>query len=57
MLGPVRFAMLRAKKGDGMIQPAHVADTYWHLAAQHRSAWSNEVDLRSCRETPWYNSS
>ena len=26
--------------------PAHMADAYWHLATQDRSAWTLELDLR-----------
>jgi NAD(P)-dependent dehydrogenase (short-subunit alcohol dehydrogenase family) len=29
------------------IHPDHVADTYWHLVEQHRSAWTLELDLRA----------
>ena len=42
MLGPDRFAALRAEKGgdqDGLLLPAEVAETYLHLHRQHRSAW------------------
>lgn len=56
MLGAERFAQLRAARGDGLLQPAHVAETYYHVATQHRSVWSNELDLRPFSETPWYNS-
>ena len=47
---------LRAERGDGLLQPAHVAETYHHVATQHRSVWSNEVDLRPYTEMAWYNS-
>jgi NAD(P)-dependent dehydrogenase (short-subunit alcohol dehydrogenase family) len=30
------------------LQPAHIADVYWHLHRQERSAWAQEIDLR-----PW----
>lgn len=59
MLGPERFAALRAAKGgakDGLLAPAHIAETYWHLANQHRSAWTHEIDLRAHSDTPWWNS-
>ncbi|MEE4302124.1 MAG: SDR family NAD(P)-dependent oxidoreductase [Pseudomonadales bacterium] len=58
MLGPERFAALRAARGegqDGLILPAEVAETYWHLAHQHRSAWSFEVDLRAFSDVAWWN--
>ena len=58
MLGPERFAELRAARGegrDGLILPEAVAETYWHLANQHRSAWTFELDLRSHSDTAWWN--
>jgi NAD(P)-dependent dehydrogenase (short-subunit alcohol dehydrogenase family) len=33
---------------DAVLHPDAIADTYWHLHRQHRSAWTQEVDLR-----PW----
>jgi NAD(P)-dependent dehydrogenase (short-subunit alcohol dehydrogenase family) len=59
MLGAENFAELRATRGshDGLIQPEHLAETYLHLARQHRSAWTHEVDLRAWTDVPWFNSS
>ncbi len=34
-----------------MIDPADIAQAYWHLAHQPRSAWSHEVDLRPYSES------
>ncbi|MEH6361806.1 MAG: short-chain dehydrogenase, partial [Amylibacter sp.] len=34
-----------------MMCPKDIADAYWHLAHQPRSAWSHEVDLRPQTET------
>lgn len=31
---------------DGLLKPADIADAYWHLHQQGRSAWSQEIDLR-----------
>ena len=31
---------------DGLIVPSSVADTYFHLASQHRSAWTFECGLQ-----------
>lgn len=31
---------------DGLLQPDEIADTYYHLSQQHRSAWTFELDLR-----------
>ena len=55
MLGPERFAELRSRKGadDGLIQPEQIAETYWHLAHQHRSAWTHELDLRAWSDLAW----
>ncbi len=58
MLGPERFQELRESKGmehDGLMLPAKIADTYFHLAQQHRSAWSHEVDMRSFSDMAWWN--
>jgi len=37
-----------ADKPDSMLDPDAIAETYWHVANQHRSAWTWEVELR-----PW----
>lgn len=59
MLGAESFAELRATRGsqDGLLRPEHVAETYYHLARQHRSAWTHEIDLRAWTDVPWFNSS
>ncbi|WP_374529959.1 SDR family oxidoreductase [Acinetobacter sp.] len=36
------------KEQDGILNPAHIAENYWHLAHQPRDAWTHELDLR-----PW----
>ncbi|MXP45916.1 SDR family NAD(P)-dependent oxidoreductase [Altererythrobacter luteolus] len=55
MLGD-NFDAYKASKGeDGMIDPAAVAETYWHLAHQPRSAWTHELDIRPYTDTPWWN--
>ena len=58
MLGPERFQALRESKGlehDGLIVPAEVANTYFYLAHQHRSAWTFELDLRAYSDLAWWN--
>lgn len=35
-------------KPDSLLDPDAIAETYWHVMHQHRSAWSWEVELR-----PW----
>ncbi|SPO55830.1 Short-chain dehydrogenase [Pseudomonas sp. JV551A1] len=42
---PERYAL---KGQDGILDPAHIADSYWFLHAQPRDAWTFELDLR-----PW----
>ena len=47
-----RFPDLKAQRGsDGMLSIEAIADTFWYLHTQHRSAWTQEVDLR-----PWVES-
>lgn len=36
--------------GDRHLSPTAIADTYWHLFAQPRSAWTHELDLRPATE-------
>lgn len=57
MLGEERFKEMRETRGaaDGLMPPAKIADTYWHLAGQHRSAWTHEIDMRSFSDLPWWN--
>ncbi len=58
MLGPEKFQELRETRGmehDGLMLPAKIADTYFHLAQQHRSAWTFEIDMRSFSDRPWWN--
>ena len=40
---------------DGMVIPEKVAETFYHIAHQHRSAWTSEVDIRPFSEQPWWN--
>ena len=57
MLGPERFEALRETRGahDGLLRPDRIADTYLHLARQHRSTWTHELDLRSFSDRAWWN--
>ena len=41
-------AMYEKKDQDGILNPEHIAENYWHLAQQPRDAWTHELDLR-----PW----
>ncbi len=57
MLGPEKFQQLRETRGaeDGLLLPDQIAETYWHLYRQHRSAWTHEIDLRPWSTLPWWN--
>jgi NAD(P)-dependent dehydrogenase (short-subunit alcohol dehydrogenase family) len=58
MLGPELYEKLRSAKGrgkDGLLLPEHMAETYFHLAHQHRSAWTHELDLRAFSDLAWWN--
>ena len=35
---------------DAMLKPSAIAETYWFLARQDRSAWSHDVDVRPFKE-------
>jgi NAD(P)-dependent dehydrogenase (short-subunit alcohol dehydrogenase family) len=37
-------------KEEDLLKPAAIAETYWHLAHQDRSAWTQEVDVRPFKE-------
>jgi hypothetical protein len=45
---PERAAL---KEQDGILSPDAIAENYWMLHRQPRSAWSHELDLR-----PWIES-
>ena len=58
MLGEEAFQKLRAERGlenDGLMLPERMAETYYHLSQQHRSAWTHELDLRAFSDTAWWN--
>jgi NAD(P)-dependent dehydrogenase (short-subunit alcohol dehydrogenase family) len=46
---PERYAL---KDQDGILNPDAIAETYWQLHCQARSAWTHEIDLRPWSE-PW----
>ena len=35
---------------DGGLSPDAIADAYWYVHTQHRSAWTHELDLRPFKE-------
>jgi NAD(P)-dependent dehydrogenase (short-subunit alcohol dehydrogenase family) len=45
---PERYAL---KEQDGILNPEDIAETYWQLHRQPRSAWTFEMDLRPWSET------
>ncbi|MXY91268.1 MAG: SDR family NAD(P)-dependent oxidoreductase [Gammaproteobacteria bacterium] len=58
MLGEEGFQKLREKRGldkDGLLLPEKMAETYFHISQQHRSAWTHELDLRSFSDLAWWN--
>ena len=57
MLGAEAFQKLRETRGaaDGLLLPEKIAETYYHIAHQHRSVWTHELDLRSYSDTAWWN--
>ena len=44
---PERYAL---KDQDGILNPDHIADSYWYLHSQPRDAWTFELDLRPYME-------
>jgi NAD(P)-dependent dehydrogenase (short-subunit alcohol dehydrogenase family) len=46
-----RFPDMAERKGpDGLLVPEAIADAYWQVHSQHRSAWTQEIDLRPYSE-------
>ena len=40
-----------ARGPDAVVEPARIAETYWQIHCQHRSAWTFETELRPWTET------
>jgi NAD(P)-dependent dehydrogenase (short-subunit alcohol dehydrogenase family) len=51
--GGIRSAARPVPEGrpDSLLDPDAIAETYWHVLNQHRSAWSWEVEVRPWVET------
>lgn len=47
MMFPERYAL---KSVDGILNPDHIAENYWHLHNQPRTAWTFEMDVRPYME-------
>ena len=43
--------LAEARGPDGMLDPDAIAENYWTLHMQQRSAWTQEIDLRPWAET------
>lgn len=51
-----RFEAFKASKGDdGVLDPAAIAQTYWHLAQQPKNCWTHEMDVRPWTDVAWWN--
>jgi len=44
-------AGLRGRDDDGLLNIDAIAENYWHIHRQPRSAWTQELDLRPFKET------
>ena len=57
VVGAEAFQKLRETRGaeDGLLAPVEMAETYYHIAHQHRSSWTHELDLRSYSDLAWWN--
>lgn len=55
LLGDKWDAFAEAKGKDGIIDPAQIAETYWHLAKQPKNCWTHELDIRPYNDVPWWN--
>lgn len=44
--------LVKERPKDGLLQPDDIAESYWALHAQKRSAWTFEIDVRPFLE-PW----
>jgi len=52
--GPIDMPFIRQRfpdmKVEDMLKPSAIAETYWHLAHQDPSAWTQELDVRPFKE-------
>jgi NAD(P)-dependent dehydrogenase (short-subunit alcohol dehydrogenase family) len=47
---PLLRQLRRESKDEDLLKPSAIADAFWYLAHQDRSAWSHELDVRPFRE-------
>lgn len=43
--------LYKRKEQDGILDPTHIAETYWQIHCQPRDCWVHELDLRPWTET------
>lgn len=52
--GPIDMPTIRQRfpnlDEEDLLKPSAIADTYWHLAHQDRSSWTQELDVRPFKE-------
>ncbi len=48
--GPAIWKLRPELEKEDMLNPSAIADAYWHIAHQDRSAWTHELDLRPFKE-------
>lgn len=52
--GPIDMPFIRKLrpelKEEDLLKPSAIAETYWHIAKQDRSAWTQEIDVRPFKE-------
>jgi NAD(P)-dependent dehydrogenase (short-subunit alcohol dehydrogenase family) len=52
--GPIDMPAIRQRvpnlQEEDMLKPSAIADSYWHLAHQDPSAWTQELDVRPFKE-------
>jgi NADP-dependent 3-hydroxy acid dehydrogenase YdfG len=34
------------REEEAMMKPDEIAEIYWHVHSQHKSAWTHELDVR-----------
>jgi hypothetical protein len=45
-----RPELVKERGEDGLLGIDAIAETYWHIHRQARSAWAHEIDLRPYKE-------
>ena len=44
--GQIESCKYKSSQPDGNLSPDAIAEEYWKLHTQHRSTWTQELDLR-----------